>query len=198
MTRAPFVQGKATEAFARAAEIYDTTIGWRFINPLMKKQYGVDAMPETGENVAEEFQVKRADQDAFAWRSQQRAGKAIASGYFAEEIVPVEIAGKVPVKVETDEHPRPDTTLEGLAKLKTPFREPGTVTAGNASGVNDGAAAMIIASEAAVKAHGLTPRARDHRHGVGRRAAAHHGDRPGAVDPQADGALGPAGSATST
>ena len=160
MTRAPFVQGKATEAFARAAEIYDTTIGWRFINPLMKKQYGVDAMPETGENVAEEFQVKRADQDAFAWRSQQRAGKAIASGYFAEEIVPVEIAGKVPVKVDTDEHPRPDTTLEGLAKLKTPFREPGTVTAGNASGVNDGAAAMIIASEAAVKAHGLTPRAR--------------------------------------
>ena len=160
MTRAPFVQGKATEAFSRAAEIYDTTIGWRFINPLMKKQYGVDAMPETGENVAEEFQVKRADQDAFAWRSQQRAGKAIAAGYFAEEIVPVEIAGKVPVKVEEDEHPRPETTLEGLAKLKTPFRDPGTVTAGNASGVNDGAAAMIIASEAAVKAHGLTPRAR--------------------------------------
>jgi 3-oxoadipyl-CoA thiolase len=160
MTRAPFVQGKASEAFSRAAEIYDTTIGWRFINPLMKKQYGVDAMPETGENVAEEFQVKRADQDAFAWRSQQRAGKAIAAGYFAEEIVPVEIAGKVPVKIDTDEHPRPETTLEGLAKLKTPFREPGTVTAGNASGVNDGAAAMIIASEAAVKAHGLTPRAK--------------------------------------
>ena len=127
MTRAPFVQGKASEAFSRAAEIYDTTIGWRFINPLMKKQYGVDAMPETGENVAEEFQVKRADQDAFAWRSQQRAGKAIAAGYFAEEIVPVEIAGKVPVKVEADEHPRPETTLEGLGKLKTPFRDPGTV-----------------------------------------------------------------------
>src|SRR5215510_285273 len=104
MTRAPFVQGKATEAFSRSAEIYDTTIGWRFINPLMKKQYGVDAMPETGENVAEEFQVKRSDQDAFAWRSQQRAGKAIAAGYFAEEIVPVEIAGKAPVKVEADEH----------------------------------------------------------------------------------------------
>jgi 3-oxoadipyl-CoA thiolase len=162
MTRAPFVQGKAMEAFSRAAEIFDTTIGWRFINPLMKKQYGVDAMPETGENVAEEFQVKRADQDLFAWRSQQRAGKAIASGYFAEEIVAVEIPGgkSGPVKVEADEHPRPETTLEGLAKLRTPFRDPGTVTAGNASGVNDGAAAMIIASATAVKAHGLTPRAR--------------------------------------
>src|SRR6266566_4556349 len=142
MTRAPFVMGKASEAFSRSAEIYDTTIGWRFINPLMKAQYGVDAMPETGENVAEEFQVSRADQDLFAWRSQQRAGKAIAAGYFAEEIVAVEIAGKVPVKVEADEHPRPETTLENLAKLKTPFRTPGTVTAGNASGVNDGAAAM--------------------------------------------------------
>src|SRR5499426_3452332 len=107
MSRAPFVMGKADSAFSRAAKIYDTTIGWRFINPLMKKQYGVDAMPETGENVAEEFQVKRADQDAFAWRSQQRAGKAIASGYFAAEIVPVEIAGKVPVRVDVDEHPRP-------------------------------------------------------------------------------------------
>jgi 3-oxoadipyl-CoA thiolase len=162
MTRAPFVQGKATEAFSRSAEIFDTTIGWRFINPLMKKQYGVDAMPETGENVAEEFQVKRADQDAFAWRSQQRAGNAIAAGYFKEEIVPVEIPGGKagPVRVDADEHPRPETTLEGLAKLRPPFRDPGTVTAGNASGVNDGAAAMIIASEAAVKAHGLTPRAR--------------------------------------
>src|SRR6476469_97385 len=160
MTRAPFVMGKAPEAFSRSADIYDTTIGWRFINPLMKAQYGVDAMPETGENVAEEFQVKRVDQDAFAWRSQQRAGKAIAAGYFAAEIVPVEIAGKVPVKVELVEHPRPETTLEGLAKLKAPFRDPGTVTAGNASGVNDGAAAMIVASEAAVKMHGLTPRAR--------------------------------------
>jgi 3-oxoadipyl-CoA thiolase len=161
MTRAPFVQGKADEAFSRKAEIYDTTIGWRFINPLMKSQYGVDSMPETGENVAEEFQVTRADQDAFALRSQQRAGKAIAAGYFTKEIVPVEIATRKgdTVKVDKDEHPR-DTTLEQLAKLKTPFRNPGTVTAGNASGVNDGAAAMMVASEAAVKAHGLTPRAR--------------------------------------
>jgi 3-oxoadipyl-CoA thiolase len=162
MTRAPFVQGKATEAFARASEIFDTTIGWRFINPLMKAQYGVDSMPETGENVAEDYQVTRADQDAFALRSQQRAGKAIASGFFAREIVPVEIAGRKGevVKVDADEHPRPDTTLEQLAKLRTPFRNPGTVTAGNASGVNDGAAALILASEEAVKAHGLTPRAR--------------------------------------
>src|SRR5256885_8364922 len=167
MTRAPFVQGKAAEAFSRAAEIYDTTIGWRFINPLMKKQYGVDAMPETGENVAEEFQVTRADQDKFAWRSQQRAGKAIAAGYFAQEIVPVEIAGKIPMKIETDEHPRPETTLEGLAKLKTPFRDPGTVTAGNASGVNDGAAAMIIANEAAAKARRPKSRARIRRQASG-------------------------------
>ena len=162
MTRAPFVQGKATEAFSRTAEIFDTTIGWRFINPLMKKQYGVDSMPETGENVAEEFQVTRADQDAFAVRSQQKAGRAIAAGYFAEEIVAVEVAGRKGdvVRIDADEHPRPDTTLEQLAKLRTPFRNPGTVTAGNASGVNDGAAALIVASEAAVKAHGLTPRAR--------------------------------------
>jgi 3-oxoadipyl-CoA thiolase len=162
MTRAPFVQGKAQEAFSRTVEIYDTTIGWRFINPLMKQQYGVDAMPETGENVAEDFQVTRADQDAFAFRSQQRTGKAIAAGYFAQEIVAVEVAGRKgeTVKVDKDEHPRPDTTLEQLTKLKTPFRNPGTVTAGNASGVNDGAAALILASEAAVKAHGLTPRAR--------------------------------------
>src|SRR6187397_1351235 len=162
MTRAPFVMGKAPEAFARSAEIYDTTIGWRFVNPMMKAQYGVDAMGETGENVAEEFQVSRADQDAFAIRSQERAGKAIASGYFAEEIVPVSVPGGKagPVIVDKDEHPRPETTLEGLAKLKPAFRNPGTVTAGNASGVNDGAAAMILASEAAVKKHGLTPRAR--------------------------------------
>jgi 3-oxoadipyl-CoA thiolase len=162
MTRAPFVQGKSEEAFSRKAEIYDTTIGWRFINPLMKQQYGVDSMPETGENVAEDYQVTRADQDAFALRSQQRAGKAMTSGYFAKEIVAVEIAGRKGeiVKVDRDEYPRPDTTLEQLAKLKTPFRNPGTVTAGNASGVNDGAAAIIVASEAAVKAHGLTPRAR--------------------------------------
>jgi len=162
MTRAPFVMGKAPAAFARTTEVYDTTIGWRFINPLMKKQYGVDAMPETGENVAEEFQVSRADQDAFAIRSQERAGKAIASGYFAEEIIPITIPGGKagPTVVDKDEHPRPDTTLEGLAKLKPIVRDPGTVTAGNASGVNDGAAAMILASEAAVKKHGLTPRAR--------------------------------------
>src|SRR6476661_2112267 len=162
MTRAPFVQGKADEAFSRKAEIYDTTIGWRFINPLMKAQYGVDSMPETGENVAEEFQVSRTDQDAFALRSQQRAAKAIASGYFAEEITPVSVPGGKagPVTVDKDEHPRPETTLEGLAKLKPIVRNPGTVTAGNASGVNDGAAAMILASEAAVKRHGLTPRAK--------------------------------------
>ena len=160
MTRAPFVQGKAQEAFARMAEIFDTTIGWRFVNPLMKSQYGVDSMPETAENVAEEFQITRADQDAFALRSQQRAAKAIASGYFAKEIVAVEIAGrKETIKVDRDEHPR-ETTLDQLAKLKPFVRNPGTITAGNASGVNDAAAALIVASEAAVKAHGLTPRAR--------------------------------------
>jgi 3-oxoadipyl-CoA thiolase len=155
--------GKAQEAFARQADIFDTTIGWRFINPLMKKQYGVDSMPETGENVAEDYQVTRADQDAFAWRSQQRAGAAQAAGFFAEEIVPVDVPGKKKGEVtvfDKDEHIRADTTLEALAKLKAPFRENGTVTAGNASGVNDGAAAMILASEAAVKKHGLTPRAR--------------------------------------
>ena len=161
MTRAPFVQGKAHEAFSRKAEIFDTTIGWRFINPLMKQQYGVDSMPDTAENVAVEFQITRADQDAFALRSQQRAAHAIAEGYFAKEIIPVEIPGRKgeTIKVDKDEHPR-ETTMEQLAKLKTPFRNPGTVTAGNASGVNDGAAALIIASEAAVKEHGLTPRAR--------------------------------------
>jgi 3-oxoadipyl-CoA thiolase len=162
MSRAPFVQGKATEAFSRAAEIYDTTIGWRFVNPLMKKQYGVDSMPETGENVAEEFQVSREDQDKFGYRSQQRAVAAQERGYFAGEIVPVEVPGGKagPVTVKVDEHPRKDTTLEGLAKLKTPFRNPGTVTAGNASGVNDGAAALILASEEAMKKHGLKPLAR--------------------------------------
>jgi 3-oxoadipyl-CoA thiolase len=162
MTRAPFVMGKAGEAFQRSNDIYDTTIGWRFVNPLMKQQYGVDAMPETGENVAEEFQISRADQDAFALRSQQRAGKAIASGYFAKEIVPVEAPGgrAGPIVVDKDEHPRPDTTPEQLAKLKNFVRNPGTLTAGNSSGVNDGAAAMILASQAAVKRHGLTPRVR--------------------------------------
>jgi 3-oxoadipyl-CoA thiolase len=162
MTRAPFVMAKADAPFQRTSETYDTTIGWRFINPLMKAQYGVDSMPETGENVAAEFQVSRKDQDAFALRSQQRAAQAAASGYFDTEIVPAQAPGgkNGPVIVDRDEHPRPTTTLEDLARLKTPFRNPGTVTAGNASGVNDGAAAMIIASEAAAKKHGLTPRAR--------------------------------------
>jgi 3-oxoadipyl-CoA thiolase len=160
MSRAPLVMGKAESAFQRSAEIQDTTIGWRFVNPLMKAQYGVDSMPETAENVAEQFQITRADQDAFAYRSQQRT--AAARAFLAEEIVPVEAkdARGKPVTVVADEHPRPDTKLEDLAKLKTPFRNPGTVTAGNASGVNDGAAAMILASEQAAKLHGLTPRAR--------------------------------------
>src|SRR5215813_1376012 len=161
MSRAPFVVPKAEAAFQRSTEIYDTTIGWRFINPLMKKQYGVDSMPETGENVAEDFAISREDQDAFALRSQQRAAKAQAAGFFAEEIVAVEIPGKKgPTVVSTDEHPRGDTSLEALAKLKPAFRNPGTITAGNASGVNDGAAAVILASEEAAKRHGLTPRAR--------------------------------------
>jgi 3-oxoadipyl-CoA thiolase len=162
MTRAPFVMGKAGEAFSRTADVYDTTLGWRFINPLMKAQYGVDSMAETGENVAEEFQVARKDQDAFALRSQQRAANAIATGYFAKEIVPVAAPGGKagPITVNEDEHPRPDTTLENLQKLKPIVRNPGTITAGNASGINDGAAAIILASEEAVKAHGLKARAR--------------------------------------
>ena len=161
MSRAPFVMGKATAAFSRDAEIYDTTIGWRFVNPLMKRQYGVDSMPETAENVAEDFQISREDQDAFAWRSQQRAGAAIAAGRLAAEIVPVTIASrKGETVVSADEHPRPETTLEALAKLKAPFREGGTVTAGNASGVNDGACALVIASAEAAEANGLKPRAR--------------------------------------
>jgi acetyl-CoA acyltransferase len=161
MSRAPFVMPKAETAFSRANAVYDTTIGWRFINPLMKQQYGVDSMPETAENVAEDYQVSRDDQDAFALRSQAKAGKAIASGRLAKEITPVVIAGrKGDTVVDTDEHPRPDTTPEQLARLKAPFRDGGSVTAGNASGVNDGAAAMIIASEAAAKKHGLTPIAR--------------------------------------
>jgi 3-oxoadipyl-CoA thiolase len=161
MTRAPFVMGKAQEPFQRRAEIHDTTLGWRFVNPLLEAQYGVDSMAETGENVAEEYQVSRADQDAFALRSQQRAANAAAAGYFAEEIVPVEVAGKGgPVTVDKDEHPRPGTTLDALAKLKPIVRDGGTITAGNASGVNDGAAAVILASKAAAMHHGLTPRAR--------------------------------------
>jgi len=161
MSRAPFVMGKAESAFSRAAKIEDTTIGWRFVNPLMKQKYGVDSMPETAENVAEEFKVSRADQDAFALRSQERAAAAIAAGRLAEEIVPVTIAQKKgdPVQVSRDEHPR-QTTLEALAKLKGVVKPEGTVTAGNASGVNDGACALLLASEASVKKFGLKPRAR--------------------------------------
>ncbi|UKV16820.1 3-oxoadipyl-CoA thiolase [Thalassospiraceae bacterium SW-3-3] len=159
MSRAPFVMPKAESAFSRNAEIHDTTIGWRFINPVMKKQYGVDSMPETGENVAEDFKISRADQDAFAARSQDKAVAAQENGNLAAEITPVTIPQRKadPIIVDKDEHPRPGTTAEKLGKLPTPFREGGSVTAGNASGVNDGAAALIIASEAAVKKYGLKP-----------------------------------------
>ncbi|MGH8384518.1 MAG: 3-oxoadipyl-CoA thiolase [Pseudomonas sp.] len=162
MSRAPLVMGKAEQAFSRQAEIFDTTIGWRFVNPLMKKGFGIDSMPETAENVAEQFNISRADQDAFALRSQQRAAAAQANGRLAKEIVAVEIPQrKGPAKVvEQDEHPRGDTTLEQLAKLGTPFREGGSVTAGNASGVNDGACALLLASPEAAKRHGLTARGR--------------------------------------
>ena len=163
MTRAPFVQGKSAEAFGRHAEIYDTTIGWRFVNPLMKKAHGTDSMPETAENVAQDFQVSRADQDAFALRSQKRAADAQKAGRFAEEIVPVTIPRRKgePVVFQQDEHLRPETTAEALAKLPTPFRkEGGSVTAGNASGVNDGACSIILADEAMARRQGLAPRAR--------------------------------------
>jgi acetyl-CoA acyltransferase len=161
MSRAPFVMPKAETAYSRNAEIYDTTIGWRFVNPLMKAQYGVDSMPETGENVAEDYEISREDQDAFALRSQLRAAEAQASGRLAQEITPVSVPQRKgdPIIVEKDEHLRA-TTLEVLAALRTPFRKGGSVTAGNASGVNDGAAAMIIASAAAAQKHGLTPIAR--------------------------------------
>ncbi|MDB5524136.1 MAG: Acetyl-CoA acetyltransferase [Rhizobium sp.] len=161
MSRAPFVLPKADSAFSRNAEIYDTTIGWRFINPLMKKQYGVDSMPETGENVADDFNISRADQDAFAVRSQAKAAAAQANGRLAREITPVTIPQRKgdPIVVDRDEHPRA-TNMDALGKLKPIVRADGTVTAGNASGVNDGAAALIIASEAAAKKHGLTPIAR--------------------------------------
>jgi 3-oxoadipyl-CoA thiolase len=162
MTRAPFVMGKAQAAYQRSAEVFDTTIGWRFVNPAMKKLYGVDSMPETAENVADEHQISRADQDAFALRSQKRAGVAQAKGTFDEEIVAVEMKdrkGNV-TKFASDEHPRSDTTLEALAKLAGTVREGGSVTAGNASGVNDGAAALIVASAKAAEAHGLKPIAR--------------------------------------
>ncbi len=163
MTRAPFVMPKASSAFTRDNAVYDTTIGWRFVNPAMKAAYGTDSMPETAENVAADYGVSRADQDAFALRSQQRAEAAKQSGRFAKEIVPVSVSvsKKAPPKiVEHDEQPRPETTLEGLAALPTPFRSGGSVTAGNSSGVNDGAAAVIVASEKAVEAYGLQPRAR--------------------------------------
>ncbi len=162
MSRAPFVMPKAETPFSRKAEIYDTTIGWRFVHPGLKAQYGIDSMPETGENVAAEFAIARADQDAFALRSQQRAARAMENGRLAKEIVPVTVPQRKgdPVIVDRDEHPRPDTTLEKLARLPTPFREGGTVTAGNASGVNDGAVALLVASEAAAARHGLTPIAR--------------------------------------
>ncbi|MGV6904720.1 3-oxoadipyl-CoA thiolase [Brucella amazoniensis] len=161
MSRARLVMPKADSAFSRKAEIYDTTIGWRFINPLMKKQYGVDSMPETGENVAEDYNISREDQDAFALRSQDKAAAAQANGRLAREIVSVTIPQRKgdPVIVEKDEHPRA-TSREALAKLPTPFRQGGTVTAGNASGVNDGAAALVIASEAAIRKYGLKPIAR--------------------------------------
>jgi 3-oxoadipyl-CoA thiolase len=161
MTRAPFVMGKADSAFSRVAKIEDTTIGWRFINPLMKAKYGVDSMPETAENVAADFGISRADQDAFALRSQQRAAAAIAAGRLKEEIVPVTIpaAKGEPVVFDRDEHPRA-TTIESLAKLRGVVRPDGSVTAGNASGVNDGSCATLLASEAALKRHGLTPKAR--------------------------------------
>jgi acetyl-CoA acyltransferase len=162
MSRAPFVMGKADSAFSRSAQVYDTTIGWRFINPLMKAKYGVDSMPETAENVAADFKVSRADQDAFALRSQQRAAAAMKDGRLAEEIVPVTIPQKKgnALVVDRDEHPRADTTLESLSRLKGVVKPDGTVTAGNASGVNDGACAVLIASAVAAKRFGLEPRAR--------------------------------------
>ena len=162
MSRAPFVMGKAEQAFSRSAEIFDTTIGWRFVNRQMKTQFGVDSMPETAENVAGQFNISREDQDAFALRSQQRTAAAMQAGRLAEEIVPVEVPRRkqAPLVVDTDEHPRASTTREQLAGLPTPFREGGSVTAGNASGVNDGAAAMLVASRAAVEAHGLAPMAK--------------------------------------
>lgn len=162
MSRAPFVIPKADSAFSRNAEVFDTTIGWRFVNPALKQQYGVDSMPETGENVAADYKVSREDQDQFALRSQRKAGAASARGFFESELIAVEIPQRKakPLVVSRDEHPRPETTLEQLAKLPTPFRANGTVTAGNASGVNDGACALVIASEAAARRFGLTPRAR--------------------------------------
>ncbi len=162
MSRAPFVMGKGDTAFSRSMKIEDTTIGWRFVNPLMKQKYGTDSMPETGENVAEEWHISREDQDGFAFRSQQRIAQAVKAGRLAEETVPVTVPGKKgdATLVIHDEQPRPDTTLEGLAKLKPIVKPNGTITAGNASGVNDGACALLLASEDAARKHGLTPLAR--------------------------------------
>ena len=162
MSRAPFVTGKATSAFSRNAETFDTTIGWRFVNKLMQKQYGTESMPETAENLAAEFKISREDQDAFAWRSQQKAGRAMESGRLADEILPVSITQRKgeSLVVEQDEHPRPDTKLEKLGKLSTPFRENGTITAGNASGISDGAAALIVASATMAQEQNLEPAAR--------------------------------------
>ncbi|MDJ1657043.1 acetyl-CoA C-acyltransferase, partial [Raoultella sp. Ech2A] len=162
MSRAPFVMGKASAPYQRQAELFDTTIGWRFVNPLMQQQFGTDSMPETAENVAKLLNISRTDQDAFALRSQQLTAKAQRNGILAQEIVPVQIIGKKGAvsAVRDDEHPRAETTLEQLSQLKTPFRKGGVVTAGNASGVNDGAAALIVASERQALAQGLRPRAR--------------------------------------
>jgi acetyl-CoA acyltransferase len=162
MSRAPFVMAKADAAFSRASKLEDTTLGWRFINPLMKERYGVDSMAETGENVAEEFHISRADQDAFAYRSQHRAAAAIKSGATAEELVAVSVPQRKgeAVVVDKDEHPRQETTMEGLAALKPIVRPSGTITAGNAAGINDGACVLLLASEAAAKKYGLTPKAR--------------------------------------
>jgi acetyl-CoA acyltransferase len=162
MSRAPFVVGKSDSAFSRTIKMEDTTMGWRFVNPLMKTRYGTDTMPETGEIVAEEYKIPRQDQDAFALRSQQRSAAAVANGILAQEIVSVSLPQKKgpPIHFSADEQPRPDTSLEGLAKLKGVVKPDGTVTAGNASGINDGSCAILMASEAGAKLHGLTPRAR--------------------------------------
>ncbi len=185
MSRAPFVLPKADSAFSRSAVIYDTSIGWRFVNPQMESTFGVDSMPETAENVAREFGISRSDQDGFALRSQQRAALAREAGRFVGEIVAVEIARKrqTSLRIDVDEHPRPDTTLEMLARLPAPFRENGTVTAGNSSGLNDGAAAVLLASSRAVTRFGLTPRARVVATVTVGGGAAAHGHRTGSGDP---------------
>ena len=193
MTRAPFVTGKADSAFSRNAETFDTTIGWRFVNPLMKAKYGVDSMPETAENVAEEYHVGRADQDAFAYRTQQRWARANAAGFFKQEIVAVPIPQKKgDAKIfDTDEHPRPDTTLDGLAKLKPIVKPNGTVTAGNASGINDGACALLLASQAAVAKHRLDAARARTGDGHGGRRSADYGDCARAGYEKAAGKDGP-------